>query len=146
VPNADLTRRVTFAAAHRYRRPEWDDARNADVFGACARPSFHGHSYVCDVTVSGPIDDTTGMVVDLRILDRVLTTAVHDHLDHRNLTLDIAAFAEVPDGMIPTGENVARYIATRVHDALQGAGAPPTLRVSAVRVAEDTTLSATYRP
>ena len=59
-----LTRRVTFAAAHRYRRPEWDDATNARVFGACAHPSFHGHSYRCDVTVQGPLDETTGMVVE----------------------------------------------------------------------------------
>ena len=50
-PVAYLTRRVTFAAAHRYRRPEWDDARNEATFGPCARPSFHGHSYVCEVTV-----------------------------------------------------------------------------------------------
>ena len=48
-----LTRRVTFAAAHRYRRPDWSDERNERVFGACARPNFHGHSYVCDVTVTG---------------------------------------------------------------------------------------------
>ena len=53
---AYLTRRVTFAAAHRYRRPEWSDERNAEVFGLCARPSYHGHSYTCDVTVRGPME------------------------------------------------------------------------------------------
>ena len=140
---AFLTRRTSFAAAHRYRRPEWDAARNAAVFGACARPNFHGHTYVCDVTVTGPIDATTGMIVDLAVLDRVLATEVHDHLDHRNLNLDVPAFAEGA-GVVPTGENLARYIADRVQAAL--ASAKVTARVSEVRVAEDATLWSTYRP
>jgi len=58
-----LTRRVTFAAAHRYRRPDWSEEKNFRTFGLCARENYHGHSYVCDVTVTGEIDPTTGMVV-----------------------------------------------------------------------------------
>src|SRR5213076_1491393 len=58
--SAFLTRRITFAAAHRYRRPEWSDEENERVFGLCARPNYHGHSYVCEVTVRGEIDATTG--------------------------------------------------------------------------------------
>ena len=73
-----LTRRVTFAAAHRYRRPDWSDERNAEVFGACARESFHGHSYTCDVVVTGDIDPVTGMIVDLGVLDHVLAAEVRD--------------------------------------------------------------------
>ena len=140
---AFLTRRTSFAAAHRYRRPDWDDERNAAVFGACARANFHGHSYVCDVTVTGPVDATTGMILDLAVLDRVLATEVRDHLDHRNLNLDMPAFRE-EGGAIPTGENLARYIADRVQAALSTART--TARVSEVRVAEDDTLWATYRP
>ena len=38
----ELTRRVRFSAAHRYRRPDWDDARNERVFGRCAgEENFH---------------------------------------------------------------------------------------------------------
>ena len=55
-----LTRRVTFAAAHRYRRPEWSEEENARVFGLCARENYHGHSYVCEVTVSGDVDPQDG--------------------------------------------------------------------------------------
>ena len=135
---AYLTRRVKFAAAHRYRRPEWDDARNEAAFGACARPNYHGHSYACDVTVSGEIDPETGFVVDLGLLDRVLEREVRARFDHRNLNLDVPEFAD--GSLIPSGENLARLVFERVQSAL-GAAA----RVSEVRVAEDDTLSATYR-
>ena len=138
MPHAELTRRVTFAAAHRYRRPEWDDATNERVFGACARPSFHGHSYSCDVTVRGRIDDVTGFVVDLGELDRVLGREVRERFDHRNINVDVPEFA---DGrLVPTGENLARFIHDRVQRALGDA-----VTVTQVTVAEDATLSATYR-
>jgi 6-pyruvoyltetrahydropterin/6-carboxytetrahydropterin synthase len=135
-----LTRRVTFAAAHRYRIAEWSDERNEQVFGPCARPSFHGHSYVCDITVRGEVDATTGMLVDLGLLDRVLATEVRERFDHRNINLDVPEFA---DGrLVPTGENLARFIFDRVQRALTAA---PGVRVTSVCVAEDSTLSATYR-
>jgi 6-pyruvoyltetrahydropterin/6-carboxytetrahydropterin synthase len=136
--HAFLTRRVTFAAAHRYRRPEWSDAENERVFGLCARPNFHGHTYTCDVTVRGEIDQTTGMVVDLALVDAALAREVRDRFDHRNINQDVPEFA---DGkLVPTGENLARFIFERVAAALGG-----SVKVTQVTVAEDATLSATYR-
>ena len=138
---AFLTRRIAFAAAHRYRIAEWSEERNEQVFGLCARPSFHGHSYVCDITVSGEIDGTTGMIVDLGVLDRILAAEVRERFDHRNINLDVPEFA---DGkLVPTGENLARFIFQRVAGELGAAGSGA--RVTSVTVAEDATLSATYR-
>jgi 6-pyruvoyltetrahydropterin/6-carboxytetrahydropterin synthase len=134
-----LTRRVTFAAAHRYRVPSWSDERNTATFGPCARLNFHGHSYVCDVTVTGEVDPLTGFVVDLGILDRVLQREVRERFDHSNINLDVPEFAE--GRMVPSGENIARFIAQRVQGALAGGA-----RVTRVVVAEDATLSATYEP
>ena len=134
-----LTRRVTFAAAHRYRRPDWSDEQNARVFGLCARESFHGHSYVCDVTVTGTLDPATGMIVDLGVLDRVLAGEVRERFDHRNINADVPEFA---DGkLVPTGEELARFICDRVQRALGDA-----TRVTEVVIAEDQTLRATFRP
>ncbi|HEY2025832.1 MAG TPA: 6-carboxytetrahydropterin synthase [Gemmatimonadaceae bacterium] len=134
-----LTRRIGFAAAHRYRKPEWSDDRNTQVFGACARESYHGHSYTCDVTVTGVLDPVTGMVVDLGLLDRVLATEVRQRFDHRNINVDVPEFA---DGkLVPTGEELARFIFERVQRALGDAA-----RVVEVVIAEDATLSATFRP
>ena len=134
---SSLTRRVLFSAAHRYRRPDWTDEKNASTFGACAWPNFHGHSYVCDVTVAGPIDGTTGFVVDLGVLDRILKEQVRDRFDHRNINLDVPEFA---DGkLVPTGENLARYIFEQVDRKL-----PKPASVVRVTVGEDDSLSSTY--
>jgi len=113
------------------------------VFGACARPNYHGHSYVCDVTVAGALDEETGFVADLALLDRVLREEVHARFDHANINLDVPEFA---DGrLVPTGENLARFIAERVQARLDDAGGS-AVRVVRVTVAEDATLSATYEP
>jgi 6-pyruvoyltetrahydropterin/6-carboxytetrahydropterin synthase len=128
---------VRFSAAHRYRRPEWDEATNVRIFGACANPHFHGHSYVCDVTVAGPVDPQTGFVVDLGVLDDILRREVRERYDHRNLNLESAEFA---DGQqIPTGEVLATIIAERVQAALSARGT-----VVRVVVAEDEALWSTW--
>ena len=135
-----LTRRVTFAAAHRYRRPAWDDATNEKTFGLCARQNFHGHSYVCDVSLCGPVQRETGMLLDLGMLDALLHEEVRTRFDHRNINLDVPEFNET-DGLVPTGEELARFIAERVQARL-----PAAVRVTRVIVAEDGTLSATFEP
>ena len=134
-----LTRRVGFAAAHRYRVAAWSDEQNAATFGLCARPSYHGHSYTCDVTVTGEVDPVTGFVADLGVLDQVLAREVRERFDHANINVDVPEFGE--GGLVPTGENLARFICERVQ-----AGLPRAIRVTRVVVAEDATLSATYEP
>ena len=130
---------MTFAAAHRYRVATWSDQKNAATFGLCARPNYHGHSYVCDVTVTGAVDATTGFVADLSVLDAALALEVRDRFDHANINLDVPEFAD--GGLVPTGENLARFICERVQRAIGSAA-----RVVRVVVAEDSTLSATYEP
>ncbi len=135
---AYLTRRITFSAAHRYRLPELSDAENERRFGLCARVNYHGHNYTCEVTVRGPIDERTGMIVDLGAVDRVLERDVHARFDHANLNLDVPEFGE--GRLMPTSENLARFIFDAARSALMG-----VVEVHEVRVAEDSTLSANYR-
>jgi 6-pyruvoyltetrahydropterin/6-carboxytetrahydropterin synthase len=110
------------------------------LFGACAAPAPHGHDYTCDVTIAGPIDPQTGMVIDLGMLDRVLQAQVVGPFHGRSLN-DAAEFQ--PGGLIPTCEEVARLIAYRVGMALTEANVHAA-RVHRVRVAEDDTLSADW--
>ena len=139
MPTVSLTRRVSFSAAHRYRKPDWSEEKNRATFGSCAEPNYHGHNYVCEVTVSGPVDETTGFIVDLGDLDRALEAEVMARFDHRNINVEVPEFA---DGkMIPSGENLARFIFEKVQKRL---GSSP--KVTRVKVAEDRSLSATYEP
>lgn len=137
MPRITLTRRVYFSAAHRYRRPEWDDAKNTATFGLCARELYHGHTYTCDVTVAGALDPLTGFVADLGVLDTILQREVREPLDHRNLNLEVAEFGE--GKAIPSSENLAAWIAERVQRALGAAGT-----VQKVVVQEEPHLWATW--
>ena len=138
MPRAYLTRRTRFAAAHRYRRPDWSDEQNEKAFGLCARESYHGHSYWCDVTIAGQMDPVTGFIVDLGELDRILAEEVRDRLDHRNINTDVPEFA---DGkLIPSGENLARFIYDKLTTRL-----PRGITLVEVTVAEDETLSSSYK-
>jgi len=96
-----ITRRATFAAAHILCRDDWSDEKNHEVFGACA--TDHGHNYVVEVTVGGPLDEGTGMVVNLKDVDAVMRREFIDVVDHRHLNRDVAFLR----GVIPTAENVA---------------------------------------
>lgn len=100
-----LTKRIEFAAAHRYVRPEWDEAKNRAVFGRCYNHPAHGHNYLLELTVSGEIDPKTGMVVNLFDLKRVLLDVIEE-FDHKNLNLDMPYFKE----KIPTSENLAHVL------------------------------------
>ena len=112
-----ITRRATFAAAHILCRPDWSDEKNREVFGACV--SDHGHNYVIEVTVGGPLDPETGMVVNLRQVDAVLRRFFVDAVDHRHLNRDV----DFLQGVIPTAENIALAAFRRLEPHL----APATL-------------------
>ncbi len=99
-----VTRKFTFSAAHRYWRDEWSADDNARVFGALT--VTHGHNYVLEVTLAGPVDPRTGMVVDLGEVKRVVGDAVVSRFDHADLCAD-PLFAR---GQIPTTENLVRAI------------------------------------
>ena len=122
--NVRITRRATFAAGHILCRPEWSDAQNREVFGACVND--HGHNYVVEVTVGGPVDAETGMVVNLKHVDAVLRREFIDAVDHRHLNRDV----DFLRGVIPTAENVALAAFHRLEPHLKPA------RLLKVRVVE----------
>lgn len=126
-----LTKRIEFAAAHRYIKAEWDEAKNRAVFGPCYNPPAHGHNYMVEVTVSGEVDPKTGMVVNLFDLKRVLLNVLEE-FDHKNLNLDMPYF----EGRIPTSENLARVLWSKL-DTQQAIGT-----LHAIRLYEDEDLYA----
>lgn len=97
-----VCRRVSLNAAHRLYRPDWSDEKNLEVFGKCSNPNFHGHNYIIETWLDGPIDPETGYVIDLKILKDILYKEILHRFDHRNLNLDCKEF----EGIIPTAENI----------------------------------------
>ena len=128
---ASTTRRFTFSAGHRYHVPSWSAEQNEQTFGRLTVP--HGHNYTLDVTVRGPIDPRTGMVIDLGELKAIVTATVIERFDHADLNADVL-FRE----RIPTTENIA----IAVWELLAPKLGPD--RLARVRVWEDPTLFVDY--
>lgn len=114
-----LVRRERFCAAHKLWIPEWSAEKNKETFGKCANENGHGHNYHLYVTVKGEPDPVTGMVIDLKILKRIILKEVIDDLDHMNLDLDV----EWLKGRPSTAENIAIAIWSRLAEPIREAGA-----------------------
>ena len=130
-----ITRRGTFSAAHRLYLPARDDAWNEAVFGKCANPGGHGHNYVLEITIGGEPDPETGMIADLKWVKEVMDRYVIDHVDHRNLNVDV----DFLRGVIPTAENLARAFWQRLVGPIS-----ERARLVRVRVQETENNAATY--
>ena len=102
MPHVTVTRRLGFNAAHRLHNPQLSDSENAAIFGLCNSPNWHGHNYKLDVSVSGPVDERTGYVFDLKALRDLVEERVTGKMDHRNLNVDV----DFMRGINPTAENI----------------------------------------
>ena len=129
-----ITRVDGISAAHRYHSEQLSEDENRRVFGKCNRPHGHGHNYRLEVTVSGPVDPVTGMVMNLADLDRILREVVVEPLDHSFLNHDVAHFADV----VPTSENIALWLVDQLATPLSGL----RVRLRSVRLYESDDLYA----
>ena len=105
-----ITRKEHFNAAHRLHRPDWTDEQNEAVFGRCANKNWHGHNFDLYVTVKGTPNPDTGFLFDLKKLKVLIVKEVTDHLDHKNLNLDVPFL----EGVLPSIENIAMAIWDRL--------------------------------
>jgi 6-pyruvoyltetrahydropterin/6-carboxytetrahydropterin synthase len=84
---AHLTRRYMFSASHRLHSDLMSDSENAATYGKCNNPYGHGHNYGLEVTVSGPVDESTGMVCNLVDLDDCVQREILQRFDLENLNM-----------------------------------------------------------
>ena len=105
-----LTRRYNFAASHRLHSPKLSEEENRRVYGKCNNPYGHGHNYIVEVTMTGPVDIATGMVTNLGDLDPFVQREVIEAFDHKYLNEEIPEFQTA----VPTTENVCREIYRRL--------------------------------
>lgn len=112
-----VNRKAHFNAAHRLHNPDWDDAKNREVFGKCNNPNYHGHNYELIVSVTGAVNKDTGYVIDMKELKTIITEQVEEPFDHKNLNLDTEEF----QNLNPTAENIAVVIWNKLKKALDPA-------------------------
>lgn len=124
-----LTRRYLFSASHRLYSAAWSEAENQRIYDKCANPYGHGHNYVVEVTVrallGAPLDESTGMIVNLADLDEFVQREVVEPFDHVYINEQIAEFSDV----VPTTENLCREIFKRLERF-------PLARLERVRIEE----------
>lgn len=102
-PIAEITVRTEFSAAHRLHTDALSAEENAALYGPCNNPNSHGHNYDLFVTVRGPVDPVTGMVMNLTDLHRIVQEDVFDVVDHKHLDDDL----DLLGGRVSTAENLA---------------------------------------
>lgn len=99
-------RKEHFNAAHSLHNDALSDARNAELFGKCNNPNYHGHNYELVVKLIGELNPETGYVYDTKELSKLLKEHVVERFDHKNLNLDVPEFKLVN----PTTENIVMVI------------------------------------
>ena len=107
---AHLTRRYMFSASHRLHNEEMSPQENVATYSKCNNPYGHGHNYALEITVSGSVDETTGMVCNLTDLDGFVEREIVERFDLQNLNV-LPEFARD----VPTTENLC----TAVYDILR---------------------------
>lgn len=109
-----ITRRETFAAAHRLFKPELTDEENFKLFGKCSNPNWHGHNYTLEVVVAGDVIPDTGFVLDVKKLKEIIISNVISKVDHKNLNTE----TDFMKGINPTSENLVIAIWNRLDDKI----------------------------
>lgn len=105
-----LTRCYRFSASHRLHSDRFTESENRELYGKCNHPFGHGHDYVLEVSVAGPVDAKSGTAVLLPALDELVGTCILNPFEHRDLNSEVPEFAE----RVPTSENLVSVIEERL--------------------------------
>ena len=107
-----ITKRYHFCASHKYGNDAWSEEKNLEVFGKDY--NTHGHNYVLEVSVTGPIDPGSGWLVDLPSLNKIVNSKVVNKLDHSQIEKDVAWFKDKQ----PSSENLLLWIWDQIFDEI----------------------------
>jgi 6-pyruvoyltetrahydropterin/6-carboxytetrahydropterin synthase len=128
-----VTRRYRFAASHRLHSGRFSEGENRELYGKCNNPYGHGHDYVLEVSVRGPLDAASGLVVAWPQLDRLVQEQVLRDFDHRYFNADVTEFS---GNLVPTSENILRVIEDRLNAGWREAFPKDGPRLEGIRLQE----------
>ena len=102
-----VSKRLEFSASRRLHVPQWSDAENLSAFGPETNARHgSGRNYIAYFIFTGPVDPTTGMLINISEIKERAGKIVRERFDHKFLNEDNSAFGDIP----PTAENIARQL------------------------------------
>jgi 6-pyruvoyltetrahydropterin/6-carboxytetrahydropterin synthase len=107
-----ITKQYQFCAAHRYWNSEWSEEENKDIFGKDIY--IHGHNYLLDITIEGPIYEQSGFIINLKTLNELVKERVINIFDHSQIEKDISWFINRQ----PSTENMIIFIWNQIYDKI----------------------------
>ena len=107
-----LTKKFHFCSSHKYGNSYWTEEKNLEVFKKDFKS--HGHNYILEVSVTGPINPDTGWLVDLNKLNKIVKSRIVDVLDHSHIELDVDWFKDKQ----PSSENILIWAWERLEPLL----------------------------
>ena len=130
--NPIITKKYHFCASHKYGNDKWSEEKNYEIFGKDF--NNHGHNYILEVTMTGPVNPDTGWLVDLNKVNKVVKSNVINILDHSQIEQDIPWFI----GKQPSSEVLVMWIWDQISKDLQG------VRLYRIRLVETHSIHTDY--
>ena len=132
-----VSKRLEFSASRRLFVPRWTESENEIAFGPETSARYGtGRNYVAYFVFSGPVDATTGMLINISEIKERAGKIVHEGFDHKFLNEDNPVFRDLP----PTVENIARQLYVDVAPLFSDVDA----KLVAVHLQESSERSATF--
>ena len=128
-----LTKQYKFCAAHRYWNDEWTEEKNIEIFRDDVK--LHGHNYQLDITISGPIDESSGFIINIQDLNSVVNAHVIKFIDHSQIEEDIPWFVNKQ----PSTENMVVFIWEQLADKI-----PLPAALYSIKLRETSTIYTEY--
>lgn len=117
-----ISKRFEFSASARLFRADWDNNRNQATYGLASSGEYgHGYNYVATFVFHGPVDEATGMMINVTDIKKQVSRVIDDKFDHKFLNKDTSPF----DDLVPTPENLARYLLEKAVPLFKSEAATP---------------------
>lgn len=119
-----ISKRFEFSSSHRLHVSGWSDLQDEAVYGREARsPHGHGHNYVATFVFNGPVDDKTGMMINVTVIKDRIKDVIDGRYDHKYLNDDLPAFRDI----VPTAENISERLLNDVQPLFKDTTARPVV-------------------
>src|SRR5215467_2412136 len=132
-----VSKRLEFSASRRLFVRDWTKSENLSAFGPEANARYgSGRNYIAYFVFTGPVDPTTGMLINISEIKERVGKILRERFDHKFLNEDNLSFRDVP----PTTENIARQLYVDVAPLFADVDA----KLAACHLTESPGRSATY--